>query len=257
MNLSARFGAAAAPLALALLVMGCSKKGPECQTLISSMNDLGTKLAEAQKVTSNNDAKPDQVAAALRPFGGAAKGTGDKLAATQFTVPEIKKIAADASAASLALASSANSMAEAADQMKGLDAATKAVEDQKKIVDGAEAEIKKICDGNAAHCVELGKVLVAFPPPPDKTDNPQATAAWTGKLATWAADLSKVEIKDAALKGHVTTFEKAWKSFGAAMTTLVGISETAKKYDDFAKTFNTQIDAANKAIGEANSSCRG
>jgi hypothetical protein len=257
MNSSARFGALTTLLALSLAAIGCSKKGPECQTLIGSMNDLGTKLAETQKVTGNNDAKPDQVAAALRPFVLAAKGTGEKLATTQLTVAEIKKIAADASAASLALASSANSMADAADQMKGLDAATKAVEDQRKVVDAAEAEIKKICDANAAQCVELGKVLVAFPPPPDKTDNPQSTAAWTVKLTAWTATLAKVELKDAGLKGQVTAFEKGWKNFGAAMTTLVGISETAKKYDDFAKVFNTQIDAANKAIGEANNFCRG
>ncbi len=252
-----RFGASTWLLALALLSAGCSKKGAECQSLIGSMNELGTKLSETQKVTSNSDAKPEQVAAALRPFALAAKTTGEKLAAGELTVPEIKKLAGEASRASLALASSSASMADAADKMKGLDAAGKSVEEQKKVVDSAEAEIKKICDANAKQCVNLAKVLVTFPPPPDKTDNLPATSAWTAKLNAWAAELTKVEVTDPPLKIQVSNFEKGWRNFAAAMTTLVGISEMAKQYDEFAKTFNAQIDVANKAIGEANNLCKG
>lgn len=256
MKSPARLGVATAMLTLPLLAFSCSKKGPECQSLIGSMNELGTRLAETQRVTSDTNAKPEQVAAALRPFAIAAKATGDKLALSAMTVPEIKKIASDASAAALALASSSGSMADTADQMRGLDAAGKSVEDQKKIVDGAEAEIKKFCDANAGQCVELAKVLVTFPTPPEKSDNLPATAAWSTKLETWAGELSKVELKDAGLKTQVTTFEKGWKAFAAAMTTLVGISDTAKRYDEFAKAFNAQIDLANRAIGDANNFCK-
>jgi hypothetical protein len=241
---------------LPLLGLACSKKGPECQTLIGSMNDLGSKLSEAQKVTSNNEAKPEQVAAALRPFALTAKSTGEKLAKSELTVSEIRKIATDASAAALALASNAAQMADAAEQMKGIDAASKAVDDQRKLVDGAESEIKKLCEASAAQCVELAKVMAAFPPPPDKTDNMQLVGAWATKLNTWAADLAKVEVKNEALKGQIANFGRGWKSCAAAMTTLVGISETAKKYDEFANAFNAQIDIANKAIGSANAFCR-
>ena len=244
-------------LALPLLGIGCSKKGPECETVIGSMNELGTKLGETQKVTSNSDAKPEQVAAALRPFALTAKSTGDKLAKGELTVPEIRKIAADASAAALALSSNSTRMADAADQMKGLDAASKAVEDQKKVVDTAEAEIKKLCEANAGQCVSLAKVMATFPPPPDKTDNMQLAAAWAVKLNAWATELTKVEVKNEALKGQIANFEKGWKSCAAAMTTLVGISETAKKYDEFANAFNAQIDVANKAIASANNFCKG
>jgi hypothetical protein len=219
------------------------------------MNALGAKLSDAQKVTGASDVKPEQVAAALRPFAAAAKETGDTLAKTELTVAEIKKIAAEASVASLALATSATKMADSAEQMKGLDAAGKAVENQKKIVDAADAEIKKICEAGA-ECSELAKVLVKFPTPPEKTDNLEATGVWTGKLSAWAAELAKVKIDNANLKTQVTGFDQAWKALAAAMSTLVTITETAKKFDEVAKVFSTQIDSANKAISDANGYCK-
>jgi len=253
----ARYGTsfAAAVAVSSLLSMGCSKKGPECQTVIHSMNVLGEKLSDTQKVTGATDSKPEQVAAALRPFAAAAKDTGDALAKAELTIAEIKKIAAEASVAALALAASAAKMADSADQMKGLDAAGKAVDDQKKVVDAAEAEIKKLCEAGA-QCAELAKVLVAFPPPPEKADNMEATGVWTGKLSAWAAELAKVKISDAKLKTQVTAFDQGWKTFATAMSTLVTITETAKKYDEVAKAFNAQIDSANKAIADANGYCK-
>jgi len=244
-------------LLLSSFVTGCSKKGPECQMLIGSMNELGAKLTEAQKVTSNNDSKPEQVAAALRPFAAAAKETSDKLSRGELTIPEIKQIAARAAAAASALAVNATSMAEAADQMTGIDAAGRAVEGQKRLVDNAEGEIKKICDANAKECGELAKVLVTFPPPPEKTDNAQVMATWSAKIDPWAAELTKLSIKDHALAIQVTAIEKGWRNLAAAMTSLVKISETAKKYDDLAKAFNNQIDMTNLAITDANNFCKG
>jgi len=52
----------------------------------------------------------------------------------------------------------------------GLDAAGKAVDDQQKVVDTAETEIKKLCEANVGPCLELAKVLAKFPPPPAKTE---------------------------------------------------------------------------------------
>jgi predicted nucleic acid-binding Zn-ribbon protein len=219
------------------------------------MNELGSKLAETQKVTGNGDAKPEQIAAALRPFGAAASAAGETLTKSEFTVPEIRKTSADATVASLGLAASAKEMAILADEMKGIDAAGKAIDDQRKTIDSAEAQIKKACEANANQCVDLAKVLAAFPPPPDKTDNAEALKAWSTKLNAWASDLAKVEVKDASLKGHVSQFDSAWRGFAVAMSTLASVSDTAKKYDESAKKFNAQIDAANKAISEANSFC--
>jgi hypothetical protein len=256
MKASERFGTLISLLVMSLSAIGCSKKGPECQALIGSMNELGSQLAETQKVIGNGDAKPERAAAALRPFAVVAKSTGDRLAKGEMTVPEIKKIAADASAAALALAASATSMAGMADRMKGLDAAGKAVEDQRKVIDGAEAAIKKICEANAAQCTELAQVLARFPSPPEKSDNLQATAAWNAKLTAWTNDLGKVQIKNRALDGHVTALDKGWKAFAAAMTTLANMTAAAKQYDDLAKAFNAQIEAARKAVGEANGFCK-
>jgi hypothetical protein len=242
-------------LIVGLGVVSCSKKGPECKALITSMNDLGAKLAVTQQATNAADVQPAQVAAALKPFAIASKGVADSLTANAPTVPELKKIASEAAAAALALSTNSAQMTEYAEQMKGLDAASKAVDDAKKVVDGAEAEIKKFCEANGAKCGELAKVLNAFPPPPDKSEAAQATAAWIVKLNAWAANLAKVEIQDPGLKQQVQTFDKGWKDFGAAMTKLVAIMELAKKYEELTKAFNGQIDQANKAIAEANAFC--
>jgi hypothetical protein len=242
-------------LAFVSLSTGCSKKGPECQSLIGSINGVAASLAETQKTTGSNDAKPEQITAALLPFAKTASAAGEALNKGEFTVPEIKKLASETSAATLALASSASSMASLAEQMKGVDAAGKAIDEQKKAIDTNDAEIKKVCGANAALCVELLKVLVNFPPPPDKADDVKAIAAWSGKLNAWAADLLKVDIKDAGLKEHVVNFDKAWKSFAGAMSTLAGVTETAKKYDEATKQFNSQIDTANKATANANAFC--
>lgn len=240
---------------VAALSTGCSKKGPECQTLISSINGIVASLEAAQKVTGANDAKPEQVSAALRPFAKSATTTGEALGKTEFTVPEIKKIAGETSAAMGALAASASSMADLADQMKGVDAAAKATDDQKKVIDASEGEIKKACEAKAGLCTDLAKVLDAFPPPPSKSDDTAAVAAWSAKLNTWAANLAKVEVKDAALQGHVKSYETAWKAFATAMNSLAAVGGTEKKFEEVTKQFNTQIDAANKATADANTFC--
>jgi len=241
--------------AMAALSAGCSKKGTECQSLIGSINGIVSSLEAAQKVTGNNDSKPEQISAALRPFAKSASAAGEALGKAEFTVPEIKKIAGETSASMVALAANASSMADLADQMKGVDAAGKAIDDQKKVIDSNEAEIKKDCEAKPSLCTELAKVLEAFPAPPGKSDDTVAIAAWSAKLNSWAAALAKVDVKDAGLKGHVKNFETSWTTFAAAMKTLSSVSETAKKYDENTKQFNAQIDAANKATSEANAFC--
>lgn len=234
----------------------CSKKGAECKEVITAMNDLGTKLAETQKVTSANDAKPNQVAAALAPFSAAAKAVADSLTSHPPTVPELKQIADDAAKAATGLSTAAGQMTQYAGQMQNVDAAGKAVDDNKTAVDTAEAEIKKFCEANAAKCAEVLKVMATFPPAPQKSEDTKAIAAWTGKLDAWAGDLAKVEVAEPALKQQVQNLIKGWKDFGAAMSQLVVTSDAASKYDESTKSFNNQIDQANKAIAAANTFCQ-
>ncbi len=246
-------------LTSALVIFGtsaCSKKGAECKEIITAMNDLGTKLAETQKVTGANDAKPSQVAAALGPFSAAAKGVADTLNSHVPTVPELKQIAAEAATAATGLATAASQMTQYAGQMQNVDAAGKAVDDNKTVVDNAEAEIKKLCEAKPSQCTRLLKVMAAFPSAPQKKEDTKAIAAWTEKLNSWTADLAKVEIADATLKQQVENLDKGWKNFGAAMSQLVVTSDSASKYDESTKTFNGQIDQANKAIAAANTFCQ-
>lgn len=257
MNPFARSRTAIWLLSIALSGAGCNRQRPECQSLIVSLNDLGSKLAETRRVTSKADAKPEQVAAALRPFSLAARVSGEKLASGALTVPEVKRVAGDASHATLALASSSASMADAAEQLSGLDAANKAVEDQKRLIDSAEAELQRICDANKRSCFDLAKVLATFPPTPEKMDSLATISAWETKFIAWAQERAKITITDPTLMTQVTNFEKGFKAWVAAATVLVGMHEQAKRYDELTKVFNAQIDVVNKAIGEANHLCAG
>ena len=53
-----RFGTLVAVLMVGSLSMGCGKKAPEGQMVVGTLNVLGTKLSQAQKVTGNSDSKP-------------------------------------------------------------------------------------------------------------------------------------------------------------------------------------------------------
>jgi hypothetical protein len=148
-------------------------------------------------------------------------------------------------------------MADAADKMKGMEAAGKAVEEQQKVIDGAEAEIKKACEAKPGACTKLAEVMMAVPRPPDKNADVKALNEWSAKLTAWTVELAKIEIKDDSVKGYVANFDKGWKTFAEAMKSLVTILESAKQFDDANKGFNNQIDQVNKAISDANAFCKG
>jgi hypothetical protein len=192
----------------------------------------------------------------LAPFSNAAKGIAESLNAHPPTGTELKKTSGEAANAALGLSVLSGKMATYAEQMKDSDAAGKAVDDYKQVVDNAEAEIKKFCAANAGQCVELAKALTVFPPPPDKSEDDAATDTWIGKLGAWAAELTKVDIQDPGLKLQLQTFNRGWRDFGGAMSKLVTIVKAAKTYDELSHDFNAQIDQANKSIAEANAFCR-
>jgi chromosome segregation ATPase len=136
-----------------------------------------------------------------------------------------------------------------------MDAANRAVDDNKQQVDKLEAEIKKACEAEPSKCAELSEVLARFPAPAEQTEINQDIAVWTRKLGAWATELAKVQPEDSELRSHVDAFRQKWLALGVAMSRLVAILEVGKKYESLNRDLNTQIERANQAIAEANKAC--
>jgi len=238
-----------------LLAQGCGKKGAECELIVGSMKRLGKELAVAQKVTSNKNSKLDQVAAALRPFAAAAKDTGEVLAASELTTPELKKIAKDASEAALALAESSTKMADAAERMKGIDAARRAVNIRKTFVDAGETKLHELCTPATRECAPLLKVLFDAPRIPETPGDLQAKQAWANQVSVWASRLAGVHVANPDVNRQTASLTEAWKSFTSAMTALATLSDEALAMDEASKAFSTPINSANAAMNAASKIC--
>jgi len=244
-------------LVLALATSGCSggKKAPECKALVNSMNELGAKLTVVRKVVGANEVNPTDVADSLKPFSITAKEVADSLSAQVPTISSLRKVAGSAASVALTLSKQSAQMAEFADQMRDVDAASKAVDENKKRVDTLEGQIKDICEAEAAKCVDLASVLARFPAPTDQNEVAEDAAAWTRKLSGWLTELAKVNVQDQELKSRVQAFMKGWQELGVAMTRVVSMLQLGRKFEVLTKDFNVQIEQANKAIANANALC--
>jgi hypothetical protein len=243
-------------LLLAFPLFSCSKKTTECELVVQQMKGLAQKLSTAQKVTSNKAARLAQVVAALRPFAESAKSTGEMLTKTEFSNPELKKIAEDASEAALALAESASKMADAAERMKGLDAARQAVNIRKTFVDAGEQKIRDLCAKETAQCAALSRVLFAAPAFPESAGDLNAKQQWAGQVNVWLSQLSSIPLSNSELKQRTTSLIQAWTAFVSAMTALAALSDAALEMDAAAKSLSSNIGAANSATSAAVSFCK-
>ena len=251
-----------APASIGLLLALCcgacnwGRKAPECKVLVSSLNKLSTTLAGAHTVLGAADVQPMQVVETLKPCSVAAKNTARTLNAQVPTVSKLRTISEHAAAAAAAIGSQSAQLAEYAGQMSDMDAANRAVDDNKQRVDRLEAQIKQACEAEPSKCVELSEVLAHFPAPADQTEVDQDIAVWTRKLSAWATELAKVQLQDTELRTHVEAFRRTWLELSVAMSRLVAILEVGNKYESLNRDLNTQIERANQAIAEANESCK-
>ncbi len=244
-------------LLLALPLVACNKKAAECELVVQPMKQLSRKLSLAQKVTSNKNAKLDQVVAALRPFAESAKSTSETLATTELLNPELKSIAENASQAALALAESAGKMADAAERMKGLDAARQAVNIRKTFIDASEQKIRDLCTTETRECAALTQVVFAAPAFPDSTADLRAKQQWVAEVNDWLAQVASVRLSNAELKQRAASLTQSWTSFVTAMTAYATVSDAALEMNTAAKSFNSNIADANAATSAAANFCKG
>lgn len=239
------------------LVIGCNQRQSECETVVGSMRALGRRLAVAQRETSQRSANAQQVSSALRTFAQEATSTGETLATSSVTLPELRRIASEASRAALSLADAATRMVNAAERMKGLEAARGAVRIQRTLADVAEAKIDRLCLKQSKECVALSKVLLSRPAFPESSAEPERTASWNVQVTTWIDQLSAVELKDPELRHQVANLAQTTKSLASALSTFSAITLAEKELAVSTKMFSSQIDSANAALTAAREFCKG
>src|SRR5512142_2931045 len=123
------------------VVLACScvccrnEKAPECAVLVPAMGELGERLAAARGVLSEPDVDPEFASDVLKPFAETAKKAAQRLETQVPSDSKLRKVSEQASAAADALGTRAAQMAEYASQMRDMDAANKAVDENKQRVD--------------------------------------------------------------------------------------------------------------------------
>lgn len=250
-----QLGTTGALLMLAIVVVGCNTKRSECETLVRSMRGLGRKLAVAQRETSNASVNAQSVASALRLFAKEATNTGEMLAASPFTNPELKRIASDASGAALSLADSATRMVDAAGRMKEIDATRGTVRAQRTLAEVAESNIRRQCASNVKECAALSKVLLSRPALSDGLDAPESAGTLSERITAWVVELMAVKLTDPELKHQVDNLSQTSRSFASALLTLSAANLAAKDLATATKSFDTQLDSAKAALTAAQDFC--
>ncbi|HEY5962117.1 MAG TPA: hypothetical protein VIV60_36425 [Polyangiaceae bacterium] len=249
-----RFGHIGVWLTLALA--GCGGKESECRTLIGSMRALGRKLAVAQSVTSRENAEAQRVAIALRNFAREATSTGETLAESSFRVPNLKRIAGEASGAAFSLADSATKMVEVAERLRGQDPARHAASIQRTLADVAAANLRRLCASNLSDCTALSTVLLERPPFPDASVDPAGAAAWTEKATRWIAELTAVDVTNPELKHQIANLGQTSRAFATALTSLAAGNDSAKALTVATKAFSSNVATISAAMTEAQEFCK-
>lgn len=214
---------------------GCSKKTPECQSMITTV--INPTAEALKKVGEKKSEKPAEVSADLKEMAKIATDAAGKMGKLEITTEELKKHAADYQAINKEVASAATSTAEAMDlAAKAEAAATKAAADMKTATDvwGAFCQDAKHLASEAAGCKSFAETLQKLPDDPEKH-------AETAKVI---ADLDKVEWKSDEAKANAKKVTAALVASQKSMT-------DAKAAEAKAKAAQTQVEAAEKKEGTA------
>lgn len=244
-------------LLMVVMTAGCDQRRTDCEMLVGSMHALGKRLALAQRETASKDTSAQRVAETLRLFAAEATSTGETLAASVPTAPELKKIAADASSAALSLADSANRMVVAAERIKELDTARSAVRTQTSLANVAETNIKRMCASRSTQCATLSKVLLSRPAFPDPKASAETAQFWSERMTHWVDQLLAVELEDPELKHQVANLGQTARAIASASSTLSAAVVAEGELAAAARQFDSRIESAGAALTSARDFCQG
>ncbi len=213
---------------VALGLVGCSKKGPECSSVVAAVNPNTEKV---KKATDNKSEKIEDTIKSLNDIAAASESAAADLAKLQLTVPEIQKFSTEYVALCKETAAAAREMAQA---LATTEAASKATDKAAK--DGKQAGEKhdKACAAaaeDADNCKSFNAALA-------KIDLSKADASESVDA------MAKVTFKNEAVKTEGATIVAAFKTHVKAVADSNAAQTKAESAEKKFKAISTKEDAS-------------
>lgn len=231
-------GLVAALVALAAAA-GCSKKGPECESVIKIINPAAEKMKAAN---SGKAEKAEEHIKAMTETAKASEGAAADLAKLQLSLPELQKLSTEYQAMAKSVAGAARDMASA---LKSTEDASKQSEKANKDLEAAATKHGAACGGvkdakDQDACRRFQDAMGKLPSDGTKTAEVEKVAVELEKIE-WKGDDVKASSKGvvAAIRAN----NKVVIDVKAAQTKAEGAQ---KRIEDAESKESKVIDGINK-----------
>lgn len=224
---------------LVVLVAGCSKKGPECESIVKVVNPAVEKLTSAGAVKAD---KAEEHIKAMNEVAQITENAAADLARLPLTMPELLKASADYQAMARDAAAAAREVGQA---VKSTEAGVIAAEKGAKDLEAAAEALGKACadprnaDG-AEGCKAFGETMGHYPEDASKSD----------EAARVVADLDKLSFKSKAILAPARAVIALMKSNGKVLADLKAAEDRAvaaeKQFEGAAAKEGPIVDGLNK-----------
>lgn len=238
-----RTASVAVLLVLGATITACSKKGPECEQFVATLNPNVEKLNKAMAMP---DDKPEEALAEAKEVQKVTEEGSAAFAKLTLTVPELVKLAGDYNGLLKEVTTSAKSTQET---VKAYQDIAKKLEVLPAQMKSAMEKLTKSCGEDhdpqdADECKAIAEMLMHLPKDPT---NATEVAKFTG-------DLSKLEMHKNDMKAVVT-------EVNATLNGFVKVGADAKAAAAKAKAATEQQEAAikkqNQTVEALNKFCAG
>ena len=167
---------------LIVLVAGCSKKGPECESIVKIVNPTADKLTRAGAI---NAEKAEEHIAAMNEVARISADAADALGKLPLTVPELQQASVAYQAMAREAASAAREVGEA---VKSAEVGVTAAEEGAKRLESVAETFAKDCAApenapGAPSCKAFGEAMTRFPEDAGKREEAAKVVAELEKVA--------------------------------------------------------------------------
>lgn len=250
-----RIGRAGMVLTMALAV-SCGQKESECTTLVRPLKNLGKRLAEAQSVSGNENARPEQVAKAFRSLAKQAEGTAEALDHATFTSEELASIATQAAEAAASVAESAEQMARATAEMKGADVENRTARIQRTLANVAATNIERLCASRPAECEALSPLMLERPQLPPAIQDAEEATACSERTTAWLARLSALSVRTPELEQQIANLAQTSRAHATALAKLSASQAPSIVLTTLSKNLSRPIGSLGATLARAQELCK-
>jgi DNA repair exonuclease SbcCD ATPase subunit len=202
--------------------LGCSKKVPECNTLIGQINGSASAMEAATREFSSSK----QTKEASEKFAKANQAELDKLGKVELTLPELESFSKSYQGLLGSVATAAIAIGKSNGEREELGAA--GAKNQAALV-AAGTKLTRACEKARKECAALGDKLTG---PPSFTGKADEDAK---KLESYAKGLASVAANDADVKAATRDLEKAVLELAGV---LKKSSSAQKQYEEALKALS-------------------